>query len=556
MKVYQAIADAIVKEGIRDVFSLMAEDTANLMVELYERYSDQVRVISARHEQMAMAAADGYARSTGRVGLCVVGRGPAIAQTATTLVGARKRRSKLLVIVPDTPTNRPHDIKRFDQVAFLRSTGVRIVQSRGARTLAADLAKAFQWARDGGGPVVFNIPWDILDGELGSDAFTYEPLPDAFTPRQQRVHPDPELVDMAVAHLLATERPPIIVAGRGAVASDAKDDLIGLAERVGGLLATTLAAKDYFHGHPFNLGVVGSLAIDNTLDMVRRSDVILAVGCSLNMETTFNGQLFEHATVIQIDAVPDSIQAMTPVSLGIIADAKAGIQAINQKLDAEGGDLRARAARFWTDAVREQIAAAQPIQIVEGDHEPEPGKLDPRQVILTLDRILPPDRRVTLDAGHFSRWVVDGLRIQHPQRFVWTADFAAIGQGLGNAIGVQTAYPDEPTFAICGDAGFTMAMPELETAVRHRLPLTVFIMNDSSLGSEYHMLLKLRRPTEPSVIETPEYAEVAKALGARGVTVRSLEELEAVPAHFPKPGDGPLLVDIKITRRVTHRYFK
>lgn len=551
MRVYEAIAEAVVAEQVDVVFGLMSEDNMNLIVEMREKWSDRLRLVNARHEQNAVAMADGYSRATGRVGVCSVGRGPGIAQTGTTFVGAKKRRSKILVIVPDAPVGKPHDIKRFDQVKYLESVGVRVVPCRTAATVAEDLALAFKLAQDGEGPVAFNIPWDILDGTLAVDAWHYTPSTLPVTAHDQRIEPDAEKIAEAAAWLASTERPPIIVAGRGAVASGAKAAIEALAERLGALLATTLQAKDYFADHPYNLGIMGTFATEAAADFFRRSECVLAVGCSLNTYTTHDGGLLRNTRVIQIDNDPRRIEAVTPVDLGIVADAKTAVEALIHQLDADGIN---RSATFWTQAVREQIAASPPIEIRKGDFPEMPDTVDPREFVVALDRILPPNKLLVTDGGHFVRWVIDGIRIDHPDDMIWTLDFAGIGQGLGNGIGAAMARPDRPVVVICGDAGFMMAVQEVETAVRYNVPLTIIVMNDEALGSEYQNLVKLNRPTEMSVVTTPDLADVARAMGARGLTVRSIDEVPAIAEHMDYSGkQPPLVVDVRVNRHVMHR---
>ncbi|HEY8450399.1 MAG TPA: thiamine pyrophosphate-binding protein [Bacillota bacterium] len=548
MKVYEALAHAVAAEGVDTLFGLMAEDNMNFMVELNELYGDRIRIIGASHEQNAMAMADGYARASGRLGVCSVGRGPGIAQTGTTLVSAAKRRSKLLVIVPDAPVSNPHDIKRFRQSDFLESLGVAVVPVRGSRTLAADVRQAFKAARAGRGPVALSIPWDLLDGDF-EGSWSYEPATEPVTPYSQRLQPDAEKIREAAAILAASERPPIILAGRGAVTSGAKEAIERLAERLGALLATTLQGKDLFAGHPYNLGVIGTFATTLAADFIARSDCVLAVGCSLNNYTTHSGQLLMRPQVIQIDADPARIEAVTPVDLAIVADAKAAVEALEQELEREGVN---RAARFWTDALRQQIAAVTPIHDGVRDWPDTPGTMDPRDFIVELDRILPENRLIVMDGGHFVRWVIDGITVGHPDNMVWTLDFAAIGQGLGAAIGAALARRDRHTVLIAGDAGFMMAIQELETAVRYGVPLTVIVMNDQALGSEFQNLRKAGRPVALSCIETPDLASVARSFGARGLTVRSLDEVPYIAEHID-PSGTPLVVDARINREVRHR---
>jgi len=182
------------------------------------------------------------------------------------------------------------------------------------------------------------------------------------------------------------------------------------------------------------------------------------------------------------------------------------------------------------------------------------GRMDPRDLVRSLNELLPADRKVVTDGGHFTRWVVDGLQTD-PEDFTFSVDFASIGMGLPMGVGTAIAAGDQPCVAVCGDAGFMISLPELETAVRHDLPLTVIVWNDSAHGTEYHGLEIEGYEPDIARKSTPEFADVAESLGATGYTARDVEELAAVveDVEFDPDQDGPVVVDCKVSLHVRHR---
>jgi acetolactate synthase-1/2/3 large subunit len=543
MRTHEWLARALRTEGVETVFGYIAEENQNLMVSI-----DQVgmSVVQTRHEQAATGMADGYARASGKVGVCVVGQGPGVAQTGTSLVTMSKKGSSVLLLVPTPSPLERHALKRFRQTEFLESTLGRVVHAERIEGLAHDLGTAMQQVRSG--PVALQIPADVLEGSTG-----LPPYAPAGSRPVSPAQPPEETLEEVAGYLLAVDRPPVILAGAGAVAAGAREELIGLAERTGSLLGTTIQANGLFFGHPRNLGVVGSLGSELAVEIVSQAPCVLAVGCSLNPHTTYGGGLLKEAKVVQIDVSDDRIGAMTPVDVGIVGDARRIVSALNallDRLEVDPQDLPS-SRRLWVEQVIERIAVTPRLQ--DGPTGVAPGRLDPRDVIRRLDQVLPEDRVVVIDGGHFMRWVIDGLTIREPRDFLWTADFASIGQGLAVAAGAAVHRKGRPCVCIAGDGGFSMAIHELATLVAYRIPLTVIVWNDGTLGSEYHNLGKDGQPVSLAVIANPEFADVARGFGARGLRVSRLEELEALPAMMAA-GDGtPLVVDVKVDPDVRHR---
>ena len=181
-----------------------------------------------------------------------------------------------------------------------------------------------------------------------------------------------------------------------------------------------------------------------------------------------------------------------------------------------------------------------------------PGTMDPRDAVTRFDEILPNNRLVVHDAGHFDTWVRDEITIDHPDNHIWTLDFEAIGQGLPIGIGSAIATDERTCITFCGDAGIMMSLQELETAVRHNVSIIVIIMNDETLGAEYHVSTN---PPDASVIESPDFEAVAKSFGAKGFTVRSVSEINEIVHELEGDVSEPVVIDCKINRNVRNRLY-
>lgn len=552
MKSHDVLRSFFHENGVDTVFSLISDGTKKLLAKLAK--DDGIRVIEARHEQNAMAMADGYARATGDIGVCVVGRGPGIAQTGTSLVTSTKRGTKLLVLVPESPLRTDYDNKEFDQEAFLEATVEDVVSIRSTDLLARRVASVFKRLERGESPIAVQIPWDLMNADYDPgrdwDPSTYF---QASVDRGSRLQPTDEAVEAAIDHYLDSDAsiPPLILAGRGAYLSGATDAIKDLASRTGAMLATTLQGRGMFANHPYAIGFVGTFGSNLANDYFNQSDFVLAVGCSLNPHTTDDGRFLEDSTVVHIDTDPTNIERHATVDHGIHGDARETIRAMERELAALEMDF---SDKFWTDKRQENIASTSALD--EREFPVTQNRIDPRDLVRELDDIIPDDRLVVTDGGHFVNFVLDGISVATPRDFVWSLDFASIGQGVPMGIGTAAADDDRACITFCGDAGFMMTTQELNTMARENLPVRLIVMNDELLGSEYHQLDLAGENAAAAKLATPDLADIAREFGVDGYTVRSVDDLKSISDKLSKKPNGPSLVDCKIDPEVRHRFYQ
>jgi thiamine pyrophosphate-dependent acetolactate synthase large subunit-like protein len=434
---------------------------------------------------------------------------------------------------------------RIDQDDLVESVGAIADRVHSPKTAADDAQRAYQRAWIERRPVVLMVPIDIQPQQATSDHPTQPPLP-VFEPPA----PKPSAIAKAADALVNAERTAII-AGRGAVLADAREDLETLGQQIGAVLATSAPANGLFAGLPYGLGISGGFASPFAVELLPQADVVLVVGASVNEWTTKHGALIsDDATVIQIDANANAIGRNYPADIAILGDAKASIQALSEAITERGHDNQG----FRTPELAEQIAARR------WRHEPyeDAGTdewIDPRTLTIALNDLLPAARNVAVDSGHLTGYPSMYLDVQDPRSWVFANGFQAVGLGLGNAIGASIARPDVPTVAALGDGGTFLALPELETAARLKLTLLVLIYDDSAYGAEVHHFAPMGQDVSLVRFPDADLAAIAAAAGAKSATVRSTDDLAVVEEWLVNP-HGPLVLDAKVNPTIVAEWLE
>ena len=538
---YEMLAQDLKAAGVEAVFGLMSDDTALLATTLDAL---GVRFYGARHENTAIAMADGYAYAAGRLGVALIGRGPALANGLHAAAYASRTGSPLLLLYGEAATANPPnalgpDYKAFDGVGALRAAGLRTFSATGvlsARGVLADAARAAM----SGMAVSLHLPTDVQLAEVArSEAGAEAPFA---SPRARKPMPATPQAIAATAALLGNATRPVIVAGLGAYRAGARQALAALAVKIGALLLSTARGKDLFRGNRNCLGIIGSFSHSLARGLAEQADCVLVFGAGLNFLTTSFGTALPAVPLIHVDAVRTHIGRWLRADVAVVGDARLAAE----QLTAAVPDRPASAKPFHTEETRRLIAAFDPTR----DFQPAntARTLDPRTLAITLDGLLPPDRNVIVDGGNFLG-VVPYLSVPDPGHFKMIGDFASIGLGFGAALGVAHARPSKTTVLVIGDGGLLMTLGELETVVREGLPLVIIVMNDCAYGAELHFLRLRQQPVAKSVFGDVDFAPIARAFGFEATTVRTLEDLQRAAACRRNP-EAPLLLDCKINADV------
>jgi thiamine pyrophosphate-dependent acetolactate synthase large subunit-like protein len=520
--------------GARRCFGLLG--TANFKIS-HALVEEGVELISARHECNAASMADAYAKATQELTLVSVHSGPGLSNALTGIGEAAKSRTPLLVLAGDVPTGAVKSNFCIDQAEMVRSVGAVSERIHTAASARADTLRAVTRAMRDRQTVVLSLPTDVQDAPYAGNV---PPL--ALPPAPGPLHPDPGSVRRLAEALDRAERP-LILAGRGAVISGAEDALIALADRTGALLATSVCGHGLFAGNPWSVGISGGFSSPAADELIPEADLIIAFGASLTDWTTKRGKLIAPGAVItQIDVEATKLGYQRPIQYAVHADARVTAEALLREIEGRADDPR---PGWRSGSTRRRIR--------DGDNhharyeDASTGEfIDPRSLSKAVDAILPMQRVVASDSGHFCGWVPRYLRVPNARASCLSHSFQSVGLGLASAIGVAIANPGALAVLGTGDGGLLMSMADLETAIRLKLRLCVLVYNDSSYAAEVH--LYRRRGYSIDIVQFPDtdFAAIARGHGARAATVRTLQDLEPLRAWVDEGAPGVFLIDGKI----------
>lgn len=520
-----AFAETVAKTGCTHVFGLMGDGNMHLVIAL-ERQG--VHLVEVRHESAAVAMAEGYTWSSGRTGICTVTHGPGLSHVATSLLVAARNRSPLVVIAAETPSGY-QGAQTFDQAAFVASCEAAYRRMTPGEHPADVLADALALAEDESRPVVLGVAADIFTAPV--EAAESSPT------RQPRAVPsdrDDAAAAERLGRLLAAAQRPVLIAGRGAMDGVSPELMRTLADRFGAGLATTLPAKGLFDGHPLDLGIAGGLAHPAAERVLRAADLVVAFGASMGRSTTQSGRLFANAHIVRV--INDAGAGLGTAS-GTLTRTVAQAAGTRQPWFTPTGP----SADCWQEDLRD---VTPPI--------PE-GTVDPRRALAEISEHIPDDAMVVISNGHCSGFAATFVTAPAKGRFFAAQGFGSIGQALTTAIGVALGAPGHKTVVFEGDAAFMMHAQEVETATRAGADLTVFVLNDQALGTEYQRLHAEGGHAEAAIVPPPDLAAVAAALGARASTISSGDAHTLAEAAL---SPGLAVVDVRTARSVVSRHLR
>ncbi|AUI50993.1 thiamine pyrophosphate-binding protein [Arthrobacter crystallopoietes] len=534
--VSEAVAGAVV-EHTTEVFALMGNGNAYFTDALAR--GGRVRMTGLRHEAATVASADAYYRVSRRIAVATTTYGPGYTNALTPLAEAVCSRTPLVFVVGGEPTTgpRPWDV---DQVALAQGVGARTL-TVDTKTPAATTREAFRLAQAERLPVVLFIPYDTAAA----------PAADEHTPSTAPSTVSAEPLDQRAiakaAGLLSGAHRPLILAGRGA--RDAAAYLGGLADRIGALTTTSAPARGTFAGRGFDLGVCGGFASEDTSKLIRQADVVLAVGVGLNQFTTaFGTQFSPEATLIQIDVLPEKTNPM--VDVYIRGDASEAASVLLELLT-----NHTPPARPWEGIAEDARGSRLNFSRDPGTGQAPDGRLDPRTAMEHLNRILPANRQIVSDGGHFIGWTSYYFDLPAPDSLTMVGtQYQSIGLGLPSAPGAALARPDATTIVATGDGGGLMGLPDLDSLVRTAKSAVVLVFNDACYGAEIHQYGSQGLDQKIMEIDQVDFAKLAEGFGATGLVAHTMDDLDAVQHWVDEGARGTLVVDLRISRNVIAPY--
>ncbi len=526
MRSTQVIMECLLEQGVDTIFGYPGGTILNLYDELY-RYSDRITHVLTAHEQGASHAADGYARATGKVGVCFATSGPGFTNLTTGIATAYLDSSPVVFI----SCNVGDSLLGKDSFQEVDSTGIAMPITkaaflvRDAQQIPHIMRQAFAVASSGRpGPVLIDFLKNVTAADQSID---FEPLSKDVAD-SHRYEPDAE--DMhTLLDMIAEAQRPMLICGGGVVRGRAHKEFRAFAERIDAPVAITLMGGGGFPGdHPLTSGMIGMHGSKASNVACSKCDLLIAVGCRFSDRVALNPNTFaSNAKIVQIDIDRAEIDKNVLTDHHIVGSAKDVLSALLQ-------DLPQYSHPEWLSTI-----AAMKAEVTI----PETEYLNPQQLVDVVDTLAPADAIIATDVGQHQMWTIQQKHFQFPGQLLTSGGFGTMGFGLGAAIGAQTAFPDRKVIHMTGDGCFRMNCHELCTVEHYGLPVITLIFDNGTLGMvrQWQNIMYGKRFSATTLDRGPDFVKLAEAYGLNGVRVTTRAELEEAFAAALKSDKGTVI---------------
>ena len=507
----EILIECLKEQGVDTVFGYPGGAILNVYDELY-KHRDEIRHILTSHEQGASHAADGYARATGKVGVCLATSGPAATNLVTGIATAYMDSIPIVAITCNVGVS----LLGKDSFQEIDITGITLPITKynfivkDVSDLADTIRKAFRIAKSGRpGPVLIDIPKDVT-----ANVTEYE-YKEAEQPARSEVQISREELDSALSMIRASRRPVVFVGG-GAVLSDASDELFEFVEKVDAPVTDTLMGKGAFPGtDPRYTGMLGMHGTKASNYSVSECDLLIVVGARFSDRVTGNTETFaKNAKILQIDIDPAEMNKNIIITQGIEGDIKNVLKLLNENLDQQEH-------REWLEKV-EDYKEKYPLK-----YHPE-GLTGPF-IVEEIYRQTKGESLIVTEVGQHQMWAAQYYKYTKPHTLLTSGGLGTMGYGLGAALGAKTGCPDKTVINIAGDGCFRMNMNEIATAVRHNIPVIQVVVNNHVLGMvrQWQDLFYDERYSATVLRDAVDFVKLAEAMGAVGIRATSQQEFRA-----------------------------
>jgi len=539
----QALIEALERQNVKVIFGIIG----GAIMPVYDvLYDSEIRHILSRHEQCAAHAADGYARASGKPGICMATSGPGATNLVTGIANAYMDSSPVIAFTGQVSTYTPNSSYVIGKDAFQEADIIGITtpitkynyQVKEAADIPKAVMMAFHIATTGRlGPVLIDLPKNVQT-DTAEMEFSDEIEIRGYKPTHD---PHPLQIKKAAELLVGTEKP-MILAGGGVTSSNAFQELLELAELLMAPVATTLMGKGCFpENHPLSLGNIGMHGTRAANQLILEADALLAVGTRFSDRSTGKLDSFcPDAKIIHIDIDSAEIGKNVDVDVPIVADAKRTLKAIYELVIKQ---LTKREDSMWfrrVKEVKEQLKNTVPAE--------EEKNLKPQTLLKELRKILPQKAIVTTEVGQNQMWAALNYKALKPRTFISSGGLGTMGFGFPAALGAKVACLDRPVVDIAGDGSFIMTEQELACSVMENIPVTVIVLNNSMLGmpAQWQRLFYNRRYSAVKLGHVPDFVKLAEAYGAQGVRIGSLEEFSKAVREAMK-SEVTTVIDVPIS---------
>ncbi|RLE13066.1 biosynthetic-type acetolactate synthase large subunit [Candidatus Aerophobetes bacterium] len=529
----EIVIEALIKEGVDTVFGYPGGAVIPIYDVLYD--TPRIRHIITRHEQAACHAADGYARATGRVGVCIATSGPGATNLVTGLATAYMDSIPVVALTGQVPTymigNDAFQEANITGITYSITKHNYLVKN--VDELPCILREAFYIARSGRpGPVLVDLPKDVQNSS------TSAPYPDEVKIRSYNPHYEgnPKQIKLAAREIDRSERP-VIYAGGGIISSGASKELYEFAHHNNIPVTTTLMALGAFpEDDPLSLKMLGMHGTRYANYAICEADLIIAIGARFDDRIT--GKVSEFAPkakIIHIDIDPTAISKSVKVDIPIVGDAKKILSRLTALTRGKKREAWHRKIAQWKEKY--------PLRYDKGK------RLKPQFVVEKIYQVTKGKAIICTEVGQNQMWAAQFYCYTRPRNFISSGGLGTMGYGFPAAIGAQIGRPDEVVFDIAGDGSFQMNIQELATVSKFQIPVKVAILNNGYLGMvrQWQQLFYKGRYSQVDISGVPDFVKVAKAYGVEGIRVKKMEEVE--PALKKALSiKGPVVMDFRIDR--------
>ena len=542
----EALVETLAAQGVTHVFGIVGSAFMDAL-DIFPAAG--IRFVPVAHEQGAIHMADGYARASGRHGVCIAQNGPGVTNFVTGVAAAYWAHSPVVFITPETGsmTMGLGGFQETEQLPIFSKITKYQGHVNNPKRMAEIAARCFDRAMLERGPAQLNIPRDFFYGEI--EATIGAPL------RIGLGAGDAAALDAAAA-LLTAARFPVILAGGGVIAAGATAEAVALADLLGAAVCNSYLHNDSFPAtHPLAAGPLGYQGSKAAMKLIAQADVVLALGTRLGPFGTLPQHGLDYwprqAKIIQIDSDPRVLGLVKPISVGIQGDARAAAASLLERL--KGRTLAGAANRAERLARIASERGAWETELSAWTHERDPYSLEvasaskymhPREMLRALEQALPADSMVSTDIGNICSVANSYLRFDRPRSMFAAMSFGNCGYAFPVICGAKVASPERPAFAYVGDGAWGISFNELLTCARERIGVSVVVFNNAQWGAEKknHVDFYSRRYQGVN-LENPSWAGVARAFGCEGVTIERLADIApALRAAARAQSDGKTTV--------------
>ncbi len=537
----QILMKMLKAEGVDTIFGY----PGGAVLDIYDELSrtDGIRHVLVRHEQGAAHAADGYARASGKVGVCLVTSGPGATNTVTGIASAYTDSIPLVVITGQVPTHLIGNdaFQEVDIVGITRPCTKHNYLVKDVADLGRIIQEAFHIARSGRpGPVLIDLPKDVVNQRIH---FKPPKGPLRMKSYNPTYHPNMRQLKKVIK-LVESARQPVIFAGGGIILSQAFEALTAFARKTRIPVTSSLMGLGGFPAtDPLWLGMMGMHGTYRANMAVGASDLLIAVGVRFDDRVTGKTDAFApQAKIVHIDIDPTSIRKNVPVAIPVVGDCRQSLEALNSLM----AELHPQEFNGSRDKWMEQIEVwkqAARLAYEQTEH------IKPQYVVEKLYELTQGKAVIATEVGQNQMWAAQFYHFDHPRQFITSGGLGCMGFGLPAAIGAQVARPDDLVVDIAGDGSIQMNIQEMATAVQCQLPVKIVILNNGYLGMvrQWQELFYERRYSCTCMEHAPDFVRLAQAYGAAGLRATRPEEVESVLKQgLSTP--GPVVMDFVVDK--------